>query len=348
MPCMRDERCSEFAKTISPAVSDNFGRKKEKREVHDIYKQFCFSAVIDQFAMAKGKGKKASRADTAIPDGGAVVNGPNTGADSSPKLEESAFAGLRQKIEQRLRDQSTAKQQKSKGKAKGDAKETPKKEKEEAAPKPGPTQESKKDDKNNDNKGKKRNRNGDVIAKEEKASGKEKQSKSSFEKDDDTLRQEILVLGGTEEDLNLVAGADSESEIEDNVKDSKGTSDDDALRKELSSMLTAAGHVVPGDLDEEEGGDGEQEEGEGEEEEEEEEKEEDNGHDEGEENGDDESEEQDNDDEQEVSDAEEETPVPAKASNESAKETKEQPAKTEELPVPKQFSKLVRATRSES
>jgi hypothetical protein len=50
-------------------------------------------------------------------------------------------------------------------------------------------------------------------------------------------------VGGTEEDLDLLAGVDSESEVEGE----SGKVDDD-LRKQLSSMLEASGHVVPEDL----------------------------------------------------------------------------------------------------
>lgn len=268
--------------------------------------------------MAKGKGKRSSGADTAIPDGGVAVNDSNAGTEAAPQIEESAFAGLRQKIEQRLKDQNNAKQQKSKNKSKGDSKDTPKKEN---ALKPAPTQDSKKA--NNDNKGKKRDRNGDVIAKEEKTSGKSKPSKPSGEDENDALRQEILALGGTEEDLDLVAGVGSESETEDKAdapKKQSNKSNDDSLRKELSSMLAAAGQVVPDDLEDDE---------------EEEEEEED---------GDDESDEQEDDVEQEVSDAEEEaSPVPsAKATKES---TKKEPVKSEDY-VPKEYSKLVRESPS--
>ena len=275
--------------------------------------------------MAKGKGKRSSGADTAIPDGGVAVNDSNAGTEAAPQIEESAFAGLRQKIEQRLKDQNNAKQQKSKNKSKGDSKDTPKKEN---ALKPAPTQDSKKA--NNDNKGKKRDRNGDVIAKEEKTSGKSKPSKPSGEDENDALRQEILALGGTEEDLDLVAGVGSESETEDKAdapKKHSNKSNDDSLRKELTNMLAAAGQVVPDDLeDDEEEGEEEEADGDGEEEQEE--------------DGDDKSDEQEDDAEEEVSDADEEAaPVPsAKATKESAKK---EPVKSEDY-VPKEYSKLVR------
>ncbi|RAL10467.1 RNA-binding ribosome biosynthesis protein MAK21 [Aspergillus homomorphus CBS 101889] len=195
--------------------------------------------------MAKGKGKGSSGANNTIPDGGVAVNNTNAGADALPQLEESAFAGLRQKIEQRLKDQNNAKQKSKNGKGKPAAPaDTPKKN-QEVAPKFEPKQAAGSD---RNNKGKKRDRNGDVIAGEEKkdlGKGKSKNKEDS----DDVLRQEILALGGTEEDLDLLAGVDSESEVEDATeKKSKSKSEEDSLRKELASMLAAAGQVVPDDI----------------------------------------------------------------------------------------------------
>ncbi|BCR86138.1 RNA-binding ribosome biosynthesis protein MAK21 [Aspergillus chevalieri] len=276
----------------------------------------------------KGKG-------SAIPDGGVALNDSNVGGDSLPNFEENAFAGLRQKIEQKLKDQNSKSKNKGKGGAKDAPKnDTPKKDapapknntKNESAPRAAPKQEPK-----NDNKGKKRDRNGDVIAREEKSAGKDKVSKAS----DDTLRQEILALGGTEEDLDLVAGVESEDEVEDvnTSKKSGKKSDDDALRKELSSMLAAAGQVVPEDLKDDEV------------EEEQEEEADDDEEEEG--DGDDESDEQEEAEEEE-SDAEEEaSPEPSANAEEYSKETKKEPVKPEEFVVPKEFAKLVIPPRSD-
>ncbi|GFF39696.1 uncharacterized protein C4F10.09c [Aspergillus udagawae] len=186
--------------------------------------------------MAKGK-EKSSTGANAVP----VADSKSAG-ESFPQLEEGAFAGLRQKIEQKLKNEQAAKQHKSKNKKTQNVdKSTPKKEKE-AAPKSEPKREIKSD---KNNKGKKRDRNGEVIAREEKkADGNQ----------DDTLRQEILALGGTEEDFDLLAGVESESEVEvasETQKKSKNKSDDDSLRKELSAMLAAAGQVVPDDIEDE-------------------------------------------------------------------------------------------------
>lgn len=272
--------------------------------------------------MAKGKGKGSSGATAAIPDGGVSVDKPNNAStDSGPQLEEGAFAGLRQKIEQKLKDQSAAKEQKAKNKTKGAAKDTSKNDNKETT-KPNSTQESKSNNKKDrNNKGKKRDRNGDVIASEGKPSGKEKPSKSTDGDENDALRKEILALGGTEDDLDLVAGIGSESEVEDSAdakKKSSNKSGDEDLRKELSSMLAAAGQVVPDDIEDEE----------------EEEAEDQDDNDEG---GDDESDEQEDIAAQEGSDIEEES------SSEPFKEkNKKELAKREEFVVPKEYSKLVR------
>ncbi|RHZ53352.1 hypothetical protein CDV55_102585 [Aspergillus turcosus] len=207
--------------------------------------------------MAKGKGKISTGANAV-----AVADSKPAG-ESLPQLEEGAFAGLRQKIEQKLKDE----QNKSKNKKNQNVdKATPKKEKQ-AAPKSEPKRDTKSD---KNTKGKKRDRNGEVIAREEKkASGNQ----------DDTLRQEILALGGTEEDFDLLAGVESESEVEvaaEAQKKSKNKSEDDSLRKELSAMLAAAGQVVPDDIeDEAEVAGASDSEGEDEEEEEEQEEEDD-------------------------------------------------------------------------
>ncbi|KAE8364213.1 CBF/Mak21 family-domain-containing protein [Aspergillus caelatus] len=280
--------------------------------------------------MAKGKGKRSSGATAAVTEGGA--NDSNAGADTVPQFEESAFAGLRQKIEQRLKDQNAAKQ-KSKNNKKAASNDTPKKNNE-ATPKP----DTKRTDTDKNNKGKKRDRNGEVIAREDKNTfSKDKLSKPKEAEQTDALRQEILALGGTEEDYDMLAGVDSESEVEDAKNTSKGSgskSEEDALRKELSGILAAAGQVVPDDIAEDE----EDEVGQEEEEEEEEVEEEDVEDDEADiDVGDD----NDSEEDQESSD-EDVPPAPA------AKETKKEKAKQfAEPPLPKEYSKLAVPPRSD-
>ncbi|KAJ5832295.1 hypothetical protein N7474_000606 [Penicillium riverlandense] len=194
--------------------------------------------------MAKGKGKRSSDANESHSEAAVAAPGSQTTPDV-PNLDEGAFAGLRQKIEQRLKDQKSGKgKSKDNGKAKAPAVEAPlKKEKQKADQNQGSA------------KGKKRDRNGEVIAREEKKGGKNKKEKSDApakNNQEDTLRQEILALGGTEEDFELLAGVDSESEVEDAPSKSKNKSGEDSLRNELSKMLEAAGQVVPPDLADEE------------------------------------------------------------------------------------------------
>lgn len=277
-------------------------------------------------AMAKNKGKRSSGENVASPDGGVSLNDSNSGAASLPNLGEGAFAGLRQKIEQKLKNESAPKQ-KPKGKPKDASNDTPKKAKDSPA-KPAPKQES------NKNKGKKRDRNGDVIARDEKKAGKNKQPKPASKDDNDTLRQEILALGGTQEDFDLLAGVGSGSEVEDAADSSKSKkkSDDDSLRKELSSMLAAAGQAVPEDLNGEEEVEDNAEEGE---------------------DGEEESEDGDQDGERggnmeaNISDVEEETPPvpsPEPVKEKPKKAALKEPARVEpETILPKAYSKLVSA-----
>ncbi|KAJ5946458.1 hypothetical protein N7454_003297 [Penicillium verhagenii] len=192
--------------------------------------------------MVKGKGKRSSGANEPIPDGGVSVS-QSQSTPNEPQIDESAFVGLRQKIEQRLKDQSSAKgKSKKNDKPKAPVEIAPVKKEKEVAPKAGKAQDSSAH-------GKKRDRNGEVIAREEKKEGKSKVTKSPKKGgNDETLRQEILAMGGTEEDLDLLADVDSESEVEGvNAK-----SGDNDLRKELAKMLEDAGHVVPQDLAEDE------------------------------------------------------------------------------------------------
>ncbi|KAF3028342.1 hypothetical protein E8E15_001779 [Penicillium rubens] len=187
--------------------------------------------------MAAGKGKRSSGANEVAP--ATSTSAPAT--ETTPSMpDESAFAGLRQKIEQRLKNQnqSTGKGKKDNTKPSAPAANASANKGKQSPAKPSRPQDSAQ--------GKKRDRNGEVIAREQNNGGMNKQEKPKGGKksnEDETLRQEIMAMGGTEEDLDLLAGVDSESEVEGE----SGNVDDD-LRKQLSSMLEAAGHVVPEDL----------------------------------------------------------------------------------------------------
>lgn len=208
---------------------------------------FVYNTIVasDPPTMAKGKGKRPSGANEAVAESGDSVAEPQA-TPNMPQIDENAFAGLRQKIEQRLKNEGPGKgKSKKEGKPQASADNAPPKKDKGAGPKAGRNQDPVQ--------GKKRDRNGDVIAREEKQGGKAKQSKPESSKDsnNDPLRQEILALGGTEEDLDLLAGVDSESEVEGAPSKGKKGGEDE-LRKELSKMLEAAGHVVPDDLEDEE------------------------------------------------------------------------------------------------
>ena len=265
--------------------------------------------------MAKGKGKRSSSANETVANVGVFTSQTESAPDTQmPQLDEGAFAGLRQKIEQRLKDQSSGK-----GKSKkNDKSNAPVQKSSATKDKQGTSQAGNKQE--DSAHGKKRDRNGDVIARDQKKAGKSKQDKPAAGakkcNSNDTLRQEILALGGTEEDLELLADVDSESEVEGTSSKSKSKGGDDDLRKELSKMLEAAGHVVPDDLAEDEVED---------------ELEEEDAQDEGSDGDSEETSEPEND-ESEDSDTEEAQPAPT--------ETKAK--KEPEVVVPKEFAKLVR------
>ena len=303
---------------VSPAVCQ-LEFATFKRQKNSWFLNACTSFPA---SMAKSKGKHSSGADASSPDVGVPVNVSNSGTDNSPKLEENAFAGLRQKIEQKLKDEDAAKQ-KSKKKGKDTSNNSEKKGK--VAPrKPAPKEES------NKAKGQKRDRNGDVIAREEKSAGKGKESKPHNGSENDILRQEILALGGTQEDFDMLVGVGSESEVEDAApKKSNKKSDEDSLRKELSSMLASAGQIAPGDLEEIEDHTSE------EDEDEDEDAEEDDQHSDG-----------DRDLEEDISDVEEETPPPPVQVGKSPKQSKKEMARESSAAepkntLPKEYSKLV-------
>lgn len=265
--------------------------------------------------MAKGKGRRSSGANDAVPEKDSAANAPSAAADAMPQIEESAFAGLRQKIEQRLKDQNAAKEKSKNNKAKQAAEKTAKNNTAEAAPKTN----AKRGDNQKDTKGKKRDRNGDVIAAEEK------KVKGKPSTDQDEFLQEVLALGGTQEDIALLEGIDSEDEdVEDAPKKSNDKSAEELLRKELSGMLAAAGQVVPEDAQD----------------------------DEFEDLAEDDDEEDDvsiedveEDVDEELSEEEEAQPAPAaKQSKESKKEKAAQPAV--ENAFPKEYNKLVSTSRS--
>ncbi|KAF7717085.1 Uncharacterized protein PECH_004504 [Penicillium ucsense] len=200
--------------------------------------------------MVKGKGKRSSGANETSTQG--ISSSENTTVPDMqmPNIDEGAFAGLRQKIEQRLKDQSSGK-----GRSKNSSKQNT-----------APSSVSAPNDQKSQNKvgkkdggsvqGKKRDRTGQVIARDANKGGNRNAAQpaagSKSSNPQEALRQEVLALGGTEEDLELLADVESESEVEGETSKPKSKGGDEDLRKKLSKMLEAAGHVVPDDLAEDE------------------------------------------------------------------------------------------------
>ncbi|QGA17785.1 hypothetical protein EYB26_005461 [Talaromyces marneffei] len=188
--------------------------------------------------MAKNKGKRSSTGKSSQAEKPHDASESKVSADENfISLDAGALANLTRNIEQKLKDgknPANNKSQKRTDNAKTGTKKTSandfKNEKNAAAK----TQ--------NSNQGKKRNRDGEVIEKPAK-NGSVKNDQTQ----DDILRREILALGGSKEDFDLLAEVDSDSEVEESASGSnkKTGSNDDALRKELAQLLKDAGQFNP-------------------------------------------------------------------------------------------------------
>lgn len=234
-------------KTILRRPHDNFGFSRQKKiTAHGPSPNEAASI------MAKNKGKRSAGAESGSGNGG--VAGKNDPASASgetalPSLDESALANLTQKIEQKLQSSSGVNKdsQKKTTNSPSSAKKKNKSKDSAQQPEEGTGQKA--------NQGKKRDRNGDVIARERKDGKNNKPSKKSEgDSKNDVLRQQILALGGSQEDFDLLADVNSESEAENiakGTKQAKGQPDEDLLRKELAKILKDAGHVKPDNLKDE-------------------------------------------------------------------------------------------------
>lgn len=192
--------------------------------------------------MAKSKGKRSAAVDGAAQTEGKPTNPPATQPDAFPELDQSALASLTSNIEQRLKGDESAKNKSSQKQTKPVKAKESKKEAKPSEPKSNAKSDSKK--------GKKRDRNGEVIARQA-AGDKEDAAKTDAaktngetgENDEDTLRQEILALGGSKEDYELLAGLESDSEEEGiltaaaSKSKSKGSKSEESLREEVSRMM---------------------------------------------------------------------------------------------------------------
>lgn len=205
--------------------------------------------------MAKNKKKTSAGAETS-------AAGSSKSKDASGEnfisFDASTLASLTQNIEARLK--GGADKNSKKNKNNGTSEKKGPKEFKSPTSKPhgeGKAEEAKpvgtsRPPQKSSSQGKKRDRNGAVIGKVEKVEnvGKGKVQKTKLQADnddddagdneDDVLRKEILALGGSKEDFDLLAGVDSGSEVEDSAQ-KKTDSNEDALRKELAKLLKGAG-----------------------------------------------------------------------------------------------------------
>lgn len=201
--------------------------------------------------MVQNKGKKSFSGQVATAGGGDKVQ---SDAAALAEFDQSAFAGLRQKIEQRLNDQNQGRKDKPKVKSKASAKDS--------GDTGGSGAKAKLQHRNDSSKGKKRDRNGAVIVpvnNTQTRDGRKKSLPDSNDKDDRdaVLRREILAFGGDAEDFDLVAGVESESEPDVGSADfsapkPKNKASESALRHELAKMLEDAGQFVPEDIQDDE------------------------------------------------------------------------------------------------
>ncbi|WEW55848.1 RNA-binding ribosome biosynthesis protein mak21 [Emydomyces testavorans] len=168
--------------------------------------------------MAKGKGKGSSEARVAVIDG---HNGPARDADSLPDFSGASLANLTKRIEQKLQEDQKPKSglHASSGKSTKNIDSSSKSE---------PLSKHKK--------GKKRDRSGQIIH-----SQSNRASESKNAPNDNVLEQEIYAVGGTKEDYELLAGVESDSEMEDgnngSLKPDGNATDAEALRQSIAKIM---------------------------------------------------------------------------------------------------------------
>jgi ribosome biogenesis protein MAK21 len=183
------------------------------------------------------KGKSSSVPQTGSSKDTTVIQNSTKDSESPLSLDENTLASLRQKIEQRLASTNASTKISSKNKHITLT---------EAAKKKGLQQHVR--DKQNINKGKKRNHNGEIIAGEQlEVTARRPPTLGKKDRDSD-LRNEILALGGDDDDFELLAQVDPEGQEGDFVEvsaKSDGRINEDTLRRELSKMIQSAGHVEP-------------------------------------------------------------------------------------------------------
>jgi ribosome biogenesis protein MAK21 len=180
--------------------------------------------------MAKAKDRRPGTAATHSTAKRKPVDASIPDADSLPRLSDSALANLTKTIEQKLQ-------------RKGEARDAPR-----ANDRPNATKSrktarelmSKSRTETGSKKGKKRNRNARLISGPNLATEKKKNPGSNKASDGEALEREIYAIGGSKEDYELLAGVNSDSEIEAmevSRAKGRGAEDEEKLRKDIAKMM---------------------------------------------------------------------------------------------------------------
>jgi ribosome biogenesis protein MAK21 len=184
--------------------------------------------------MAKSKARKASGNQLGAPSK-ASTPGSST-KPFIPTFDEAALSSLTQKIETQLSKPASDKRSKTKaGKIPSDVVPQPPSDN---------AQNASKDKDVSSKKGKKRARNGDILTSRMESGSNSKHSTEN--RGNTKFEQEVYALGGTEEDLELIAILESESEMdgeEPRKSDSKKSLDEKSLRKEVNKLVKDIGQM---------------------------------------------------------------------------------------------------------
>jgi ribosome biogenesis protein MAK21 len=200
----------------------------------------AFFLVTTGSTMAKSKKTTSAGAEKPV----ATSKSKDASDENFLQFDAGALASLTQNIEARLKGGNKNNKSNSNGASEKKGAKGPKS----PASKPNGKGKANKPVENNrpvqkSFQGKKRDRNGAVIEKEDKVQKGENLQKTNPQDEDDeagdeddVLRKEILALGGSKEDFDLLAGVVSDSEAEDSAQ-TKPALNEDALRKELAKLL---------------------------------------------------------------------------------------------------------------
>ncbi|OAX82919.1 hypothetical protein ACJ72_02726 [Emergomyces africanus] len=175
----------------------------------------------------KTKGRRSSANEVPVTVAEKPANSPIPNVDSLPDLSAGVLANLTKRIEQGLQDQKTQ-PQKERSVAASELRK-----KKDVRPQPEP--------KPDNQKGKKRDRNGEVIIAHGGAKGNSVPKDAERNSNGTQLENEIYAIGGSKEDYDLLAGVDSDSEMEvseDGPGMQRGKAvNENTLRNDIEKML---------------------------------------------------------------------------------------------------------------